>query len=107
MNNRRQTGQAGEDLAVDYLLKKGYCILQRNYRYEHGEIDIIATDGEVLVFIEVKSFRSKKFGEPEDAVTERKRERIRKTAEGYLFENTIDEKPCRYSVVCGWSTLSV
>jgi len=99
MNDRRARGQAGESLAVDYLLKKGYRILQRNYRYEHGEIDIIAEDGDVLIFIEVKTFRSKKFGEPEDAVTKNKRERIRKTADGFIFENTIDDKICRFDVI--------
>jgi putative endonuclease len=99
MSNQREKGQAGEDMAVDYLTKKGYRILQRNYRYEHGEIDIIAEDGAMLVFIEVKAFRSKNFGEPEDAVTFSKRERIRKTADGYIFESMMDERLCRFDVI--------
>ncbi|MDI6765641.1 MAG: YraN family protein [Bacteroidota bacterium] len=99
MPNKRQKGTIGEDLAVDFLQKKGYCILQRNYRYEHGEIDIVAEDGKVLVFIEVKTRRSKDFGEPEDAVTPRKRAKIRATADGYLFENNIDDKECRFDVI--------
>lgn len=99
MNNTLSRGKAGEDLAVDYLMKKGYRIHQRNYRYYHGEIDIIAEDGVVLVFIEVKSFRSKKFGEPEDAVTVHKRKILRRTARGYIFENGIEDRMCRFDVV--------
>jgi putative endonuclease len=99
MKNKRNKGTIGEDVAVEYLKKKGYNILQRNYRFNHGEIDIIAEDGNVLVFVEVKARRSKKFGEPEDAVTPRKRDKIRATADGYLFENNIDDKECRFDVL--------
>jgi putative endonuclease len=99
MISKTKKGTIGENLAVDYLEKKGYRILQRNYRYEHGEIDIVAEDGNALVFVEVKARRSKKFGEPEDAVTPRKREKIRATADGYLFENNIDDKECRFDVI--------
>jgi len=99
MLSKTKKGTIGEDLAVDYLKKKGYRILQRNYRFEYGEIDIVAEDGSVLVFVEVKARRSKEFGEPEDAVTPRKREKIRSTANGYLFENNIDDKECRFDVI--------
>ena len=99
MLSKTKKGAIGEDLAVDYLKKKGYRIFQRNYRFEHGEIDIIAEDGNALVFVEVKARRSKEFGEPEDAVTPRKREKIRATADGYLFENNIDDKECRFDVI--------
>jgi len=99
MKNKSKKGAIGEDVAVEYLKKKGYNILQRNYRFNHGEIDIIAEDGNVLVFVEVKARRSKKFGEPEDAVTPRKRDKIRATADGYLFENNIDDKECRFDVL--------
>lgn len=99
MSNKQQKGRIGEDVAVSYLEKKGYRILQRNYRFEHGEIDIIVEDGNILVFVEVKARRSKEFGEPEDSVTTRKREKIRSTANGYLFENNIDDKECRFDVV--------
>lgn len=99
MLSKRKKGTVGEGLAVEYLEKKGYRIIQRNYRYEHGEIDIVAEDGNTLVFIEVKARRSKEFGEPEDAVTPRKRDKIRATAEGYLFKNNIDDKNCRFDVI--------
>jgi putative endonuclease len=99
MVSKTKKGTIGEDIAVESLIKKGYRILQRNYRFEHGEIDIIAEDGSALVFVEVKARRSKEFGEPEDAVTPRKREKIRATADGYLFENNIDDKECRFDVI--------
>lgn len=99
MPNRRARGTLGEDTAVDYLEKKGYRILQRNFRFERGEIDIVAEDGGVLVFVEVKARRTKTYGEPEDAVTVSKRKQIRKVAEGYLFKNDIDGRECRFDVV--------
>ncbi len=99
MPDRRAKGKAGEDAAVDYLEKKGYHILGRNFRYERGEIDIIAIDKEDLVFIEVKARRSKAFGEPEDALTPAKCNQIRKVAEGYLLEQRIDDQPCRFDVI--------
>jgi putative endonuclease len=99
MVSKTKKGTIGEDVAVDYLMKKGYRIIQRNYRFEHGEIDIVAEDGNVLVFVEVKARRSKEFGEPEEAVTSCKRGKIRATADGYLFENDIDDKECRFDVI--------
>ena len=96
---KKTTGKDGEELAVDYLQKKGYRILERNYRFEHGEIDIIADDNGSLVFIEVKTRRSKKFGEPEDAVTLRKRNQLKKTADGYLYQRNIDDRECRFDVL--------
>lgn len=98
-NSRRWVGYAGEDLAVRYLRKRGYEILRTNFRFERAEIDVIARDGEALVFVEVKSRKSKSFGEPEEAVTPRKRQQLRKAAEGYLFENEIDNVECRFDVL--------
>jgi putative endonuclease len=97
--NKRTEGEKGEDLAVAYLEKKGYRILERNYRYERGEIDIVAEDNGALVFVEVKARRSKTFGEPEEAVTESKQRQIKNVAEGYLFEHNIDDRECRFDVV--------
>jgi putative endonuclease len=97
--NKRTQGALGEQQAIDYLLKKKYSVLERNYRFEHREIDIIADDNGSLVFIEVKARRSKQFGDPEDAVTESKRKQIRKTADGYLFEHQIEDRVCRFDVI--------
>ena len=71
--NRRRQGKIGEDLAAKYLERNGLRIIERNYRFERGEIDLIAEEGEELVFVEVKTRRSNAFGAPEDAVTERNR----------------------------------
>lgn len=97
--NQQGTGKAGEDAAVDYLTKKGYRILERNFRFERGEIDIVAEDGDVLVFVEVKARSTHQFGEPEDALTPRKQEYLRRTAEGYLFSHDIDDRECRFDVI--------
>lgn len=97
--NRRNQGKAGEDLAAKYLEQNGLKILERNYRFDHGEIDLIAEEGEELVFVEVKTRRSKIFGSPEEAVTEKKQEKVYAVADGYLFERDIDNRPCRFDVV--------
>ena len=88
-----------ETLAANFLEERGMRIIERNYRFERGEIDIIAEDGDELVFVEVKARRSNAFGEPEDAVTPEKEEQIKKVAEGYLFERQIEDRPCRFDVV--------
>ena len=96
---RHQFGQASEAQAEQYLLAKGYRILERNLRTPLGELDLVAEDGAVLVFVEVKARRSKEYGAPEDAVTVGKQHQIRKTSEGYLFEKIIDERSCRFDIV--------
>jgi putative endonuclease len=97
--NTRSRGALGEDTAVDYLRKKGYRILARNFRYERGEIDIVAEDQHELVFIEVKARRTKRFGDPEDAITAAKCRQLWKVAEGYLFQHELEDKECRFDVV--------
>jgi putative endonuclease len=97
--NRRRQGEFGEKLAAQYLEKNGYRILEQNYRFERAEIDLIAEDGDELVFVEVKARSSKSFGEPEDAVTEQKENQIRSAAEGYLFENNIEDRTCRFDII--------
>lgn len=97
--NRRAEGSKGEDLAAEFLTKNGYLILARNYRFERGEIDLIAQEGEELVFVEVKARRSASYGPPEDAITPAKERQIRTVAEGYLYEQNIDSQPCRFDVI--------
>ena len=97
--NRRTQGKTGEDLAAQFLERNGLRILERNYRFERGEIDIIAEERDELIFVEVKARRSTGFGTPEDAVTEEKQEQVRAVADGYLFEHNIDNRPCRFDVV--------
>jgi putative endonuclease len=95
----RERGSRGEDQAVDFLLEKGYRVLQRNYRYGNGEIDIVAVDGITLVFVEVKLRSTDAFGDPEEAVTPRKQRQIRMAAEGYLTEHAIEDCECRCDVI--------
>ncbi len=83
--SKTKTGQSGEELAVEFLKKHGFRILQTNFKSKFGEIDIVAVDKNTLVFIEVKTRSSREFGLPEEAVTARKLEHIRKTGEYYRF----------------------
>jgi len=80
---RRDTGILGEKLAKDFVKKRGYRILETNYRCPEGEIDIVAKDKDCLVFIEVRTKTSREFGSPEESITPVKRERMRATAARY------------------------
>jgi putative endonuclease len=93
-------GHEGEDIACDYLIKKGFNIIERNYRYSKtGEIDIVAKDNKTLVFIEVKYRKNLEFGEPENGITKNKINQYRKLANIYLFDKNIGETDCRFDVV--------
>lgn len=96
---RRRTGLVGEEEAASYLIKKGYAILERNYRAGRGEIDIIIRDGDTLVFVEVKTKRQDRFGELEDWVDEKKQIQIGKVAAHYLQDQNLDGVDCRFDVV--------
>ena len=80
---RRDTGILGEKLARDFLEKRGYHILETNYRCTEGEIDIIARHEDTLVFIEVRTKRSRQFGSPEESITPTKMARLRAVAAHY------------------------
>ncbi|HET6271597.1 MAG TPA: YraN family protein [Bacteroidota bacterium] len=92
-------GDEGELLAMQELKRLGYSIVEMKYRFGHGEIDIIARDGDVLVFCEVKTRKNDEFGPPEYALTKKKQAQIRKVATGYLYEHEIKEQECRFDVV--------
>ena len=99
--NKKETGDEGEDLAADLLSKKGYEIIERNYRFGKGEIDIIAKDPETgyMVFVEVKLKKNLEFGEPEYSITKRKISQIKRMAASYLYDKGISEIDCRFDVV--------
>lgn len=80
---RRDTGILGEKLARDFLIKKGYSILETNFRCPRGEVDIVARDKDCLVFVEVRTKRSRDFGTPEESITPAKMEKLRTTAAHY------------------------
>ena len=88
---RRDTGILGEKLAKDFLKKRGYRILETNYRCPEGEIDIIARQKGYLVFVEVRTKTSLEFGSPEESITPAKMARLRATAS--YFQQTHDNLP--------------
>ena len=92
-------GKLGEKIAQKYLQKEKFRIVEKGYCLHRGEIDLIAYDGETLVFVEVKTRGSGALGLPEESVNKRKQGQIRKIAEGYLAMNSIDEVECRFDVV--------
>ena len=97
--NNRETGSYYERMAGVYLTEKGYEILEYNYRCKLGEIDIIARDGDYLVFCEVKYRADDRKGTPAEAVDYAKQRVISKSALYYKTVNGIDEIPCRFDVV--------
>jgi putative endonuclease len=100
MSNRRiALGVRGEEMAAGFLRQKGYNILARRYRTANGEIDIIAEQGGILVFIEVKARANAAFGTPAEAVTARKRKTISTVAQQYLLECDAMDRPARFDVI--------
>ncbi|MBN1546791.1 MAG: YraN family protein [Syntrophaceae bacterium] len=95
----RDKGRNGEELALAYLQKKGYAILERNYRCRYGEIDLVAKNGSTIVFVEVKSRRSNAFGSPEEAVGIAKQKKLSIVALYYLMEKHLDDRFARFDVV--------
>ncbi len=100
VRNNRADGARYEDAAVRYLKEKGYQIVERNYQNRCGEIDIIALDGEALVFLEIKFRKSARCGSPLEAVDSRKQERICRTAMGYFAQyGYYGDGACRFDVL--------
>jgi putative endonuclease len=99
LNRRQQYGEAGEALAARLLRKKGYKIVATNYRTQLGEIDIIARDGDTLVFVEVKARQSDRFGAPKWAVTPAKQRKISMVALYYLKTTGQSDTKARFDVV--------
>lgn len=93
-------GTDSEELAAVYLIGKGYRIIKRNFRFgRNGEIDIVALDGDTLVFIEVKARSSVSFGLPEMAVTPSKQRTLRMVARGYCYVHATIGQECRFDVI--------
>ena len=92
-------GRAGEVKAAEFLKKQGYKILETNYKTHIGEIDIIARDGQTIVFVEVKTRSGDEYGAPSEAIGFKKREKYYKVATEYLVKNGKTDAVCRFDAV--------
>ncbi|MCL6293641.1 YraN family protein [Jejuia spongiicola] len=90
MAQHNELGKKGEQLAVDFLLKNGYNILERNYRFDKAEVDIIARQNDTLAVIEVKTRSSTDFGNPQDFVKPKQIQRLVKAVDEYVNVNSLD-----------------
>lgn len=97
--SNRERGTEAEELACAYLESKGWRILERNYFFEHSEVDIVAYDDKAIVFVEVKMRSSTKFGQPEEFVTDVKVQNVFKAAEAWMYERKMEGSPVRFDVV--------
>jgi len=98
-NRRQRLGKLGEEMAAAYLQAKGYGLLVRNYRCRSGEIDIIAQDKNILVFIEVRCRSSDRFGYPQESILRGKQTKLRRAALEYLQSTPGKPKPVRFDVL--------
>lgn len=99
MDSRRKLGNWGESVAATYLEAQGYAILIRQWRCARGEIDLVARDGEELVFVEVRTRRGESAGTPESSITPRKTQRLLHLAQEYLLAHQLEEIPWRIDLI--------
>lgn len=98
MNTKKETGNLGEEKAVQYLLDNGYQVLATNWRFLKAEIDIIAKKGDWLVFVEVKTRATADFGNPEEFVSSRQQKLIINAAHEFIVKNDRDEE-ARFDII--------
>jgi putative endonuclease len=96
---RQLFGKDGERVAEQYLRKKGYTLVERNYRCRGGEVDLIVLDRKVIVFVEVKTRSGHSFGTPAEAVESRKQQRMVQAAQFFLNNKGLHEREARFDVV--------
>ena len=96
---RLRKGARGEQIAADYLKRLGYSIQERNYRCRQGEIDIVAWNGAVLVFVEVRTRTGNDLGAPLESVNRRKQDKITSVAVVYVQEHQVRDTELRFDVV--------
>lgn len=97
--NTTEVGNLAEDRALDYLLRQGLVLIERNVRSRRGELDLVMREGATLVFVEVRQRRSARFGGAAASITATKRARLWRSAEYYLLRYP-DPPPCRFDAVC-------
>lgn len=104
VGSRRELGVRGEAAAEQHLRRRGYVIIERNFRCPLGEVDLIALDRGTVVFVEVKTRRDASFGTPVEAIDGRKRRRLQRAAQVYLNRKRLHDRAARFDVVAvDWS----
>jgi len=98
MAQHNELGKKGEDLAVEHLLKNGYAIVERNWRFQKAEIDIIAQKGNTLAIVEVKTRSSDYFGNPQDFITPKKIKLLVTAVDAYVAQRDLDVE-VRFDVI--------
>lgn len=98
MSRHNELGKEGEERASQFLMEKGYVILEKNYRSGRAEVDIVASYRDIIVFVEVKTRSSYVFGYPEESVSTAKQKLMVRAAGNYMFENNI-EKEVRFDII--------
>jgi len=96
---RKRLGDAGEEIATRELVRRGYVVRERNWRCPEGELDIVAEQGESLVFVEVRTRRGDRFGTPEESITPAKRAHLIAAAQAYLQAQSLQDRDWRIDVV--------
>jgi putative endonuclease len=96
---RKRLGEAGEEIAARELIRRGYTIHERNWRCPEGELDLVAEQGQSLVFVEVRTRRGKHFGTPEESITPAKRVHLISAAQAYLQAHPLENRDWRIDVV--------
>lgn len=99
MNYNQKVGRFGEKIACDYLIKKGYKIINQNIKISFQEIDIISRQGKMLVFVEVKTRTNLNYGEAEDVVGEVKINNLKRAIQGYLVANKLSSQNIRLDLI--------
>lgn len=99
MSNTTQKGSFYEDIAKDFLQKRGLTLLSRNFRHRQGEIDLIMRHGGTVVFVEVRYRKQDSHGSAEESITYRKQKSIISTANYFLMKNKLWDTPCRFDVL--------
>lgn len=99
LNQKQSLGKEGERIAERYLKKKGYRLVERNYRCPAGELDLIALDRRVIVFVEVKTRSGDRFGVPLESVHQRKQQKMIKTALFFLSQHRLHHREARFDVL--------
>ncbi len=99
MANKRNIGQKGENIALEFLENKGYKVIEKNYVKNHGEIDLITSIEDTIVFVEVKLRNSLKFGHPLESMSQKKIAKLVETANLYIVDKGLEEKLVRFDVI--------